>query len=400
MKAFEPVRVENCKNCGFPMRQYNPNSIVMVCESCGTRTGEDKQPPTYKPEIPHNPLFKLHALFEIRGTTWQVVGCQSYSGFTEEWDDEDDLWEETPWSYHTWWVINELRELAWIVQDQTGYHWSRKSKISGGIPKGDTRYEVGHWTLLSAVGEFSYRPAENEQVLTYERGNKSLEILLDEQGNHKEIEAFEAVEIDPTELLAGFGKTDVLAALERARLATRAALLTIVCLIVGFLGMHFFEKTLLVIPTTQITPHSLKQPVQLGDFSLNRKSLLEFSVSASFGRRDGALNAELVITDKNRATVAEVPISFWRESGYDSDGSWTESQHQDAPRIVLPSGDQYQVTLLPETLSKWPQVAVSGKITKNVVSLMPVVVGGICALLLVFFLNRLRRKRIREETGV
>lgn len=400
MKEFEPVSVVNCKNCGFPMRQYNPNSMMMVCESCGTRTGDNEQAPAYKPEIPLNPLFKLHAFFEMEGTTWQVIGCQSYSGVVEEWDKEDDTWEQTPWYYHTWWVINAARELAWIVQDKTGYNWSRKTKITAGIPEGDISYEVGHWSLLSAVGEFSYRPAEDEQVLTYEKDNKSLEILLDEQGNNKEIEAFEAVKIEPTDLLAGFGKTEVIASIKRAGLAIKLAFATIICLVLGFFGMSMMEQTLMSVPTTSINAQQLKKPIDLGTFTLDKKGLVEFSMSGVIGRGDGSFDAELVVKDSDKSTVAEVPVSLWRESGRDSDGAWTEAQSRDAPRVVLPAGDNYQLSLVPDELKRWQQVTLKGTITKNVVSLLPIILGGIAALLLAFYIMRLRRKRIRKETGI
>lgn len=400
MKTFEPLRVINCKHCGFPMQQYNPNSMMMICESCGTRTGDNERPPTYKPETPLNPLFKLHAFFELEGSTWQVIGCQSYSGFTEEWDKEDDAWERTPWHYHTWWVINQARELAWIVQDKTGYHWSRKTKISSGIPEGDISYEVGHWSLLSAVGEFSYRPAENEQVKTYEKDNKSLEILLDEQGNNAEIEAFESIKIEPYDLLAAFEKHDVIEALKRVKLASKAAIATILGLVIGFFAMQFFEQELMTFPETRISAQAMNQPVALGQFVLDKPGLVEFAVSAPIGLRDGVFDAELIVTDSDKATVAEVPVSLWRESGRDSDGAWTESQSGDAPRVVLPGGDTYQLAVLPETLTNWSQITLSGRVTKNVVSLLPIILGSLAAILLTFFLSRVRRKRIRKETGI
>ena len=399
MKEFEPVKVVNCKNCGFPMRQYNPNSMMMVCESCGTRTGEHEAP-RYVPQIPNNPLFKLHAFFEMEGTTWQVIGCQTYSGVVDEWDKEDGAWEHTPWNYHTWWVINEARELAWIVQEKTGYSWSRKTKITSGIPAGDISYEVGHWSLLSAVGEFSYRPAEDEQVLTYEKNKKSLEILLDENGKHKEIEAFQAIDIKPRDLLTGFGKTEVIKALNRSKLAVNVAVASVICLVLGFFIMQMFEQKLLTVPSTQITSQTIKQPIDLGTFELSKKGLVEFSMSGAVGSGVGSFDADLIVKDSDKSTVAEVPISLWRESGRDSDGPWTESQTGDAPRVVLPAGDRYQLSLVPGALKNWQQVTLRGTITKNVVSLLPIIIGGISAVLLAFYIMRMRRKRIRKETGI
>lgn len=400
MKEFEPVRVEPCKNCGFPMRQYNPNSMMMVCESCGTRTGEAGPAPAYKPEIPSNPLFKLHALFEINGTTWQVIGCQSYAGIVEEWDKEDNAWEHTQWTYHTWWVINEARELAWIVQDKTGYSWSRKVNITRGIPEGDITYEVGRWSLLSAVGEFSYRPAENEQVLTYEKDKLSLEILLDENGNNQEIEAFSAIDIEPMDLLVAFDKTDVMKSLQRISLGVKTAFAAIICLVVGFFVMQMFEKTLMTVPATQITTQSLKKPINLGALTMDSQGLIEFSFSGSIEGRDGSFDAEIIVTDSDKTTVAEVPVSLWRESGRDSDGAWTESQTRDAPRVVLPAGKDYQLSLVPDAFVNWSQVTLRGTITKNVVSLFPIIMGGIASLLLALFLLRMKRKRTKKETGI
>ena len=400
MKDFEPVKVENCQHCGYPMRQYNPNSMMMVCESCGTRNEPDAQPPRYKPEIPLNPLFKLHAYFEMQGTTWQVIGCQSYSGVIDEWDQEDSAWEQTPWYYNSWWVLNEAREIAWIVQDKTGYSWSRKTTVTSGIPQGDRSYEVGRWTLLSAVGEFSYHPREDEQVISYEKNNRSLEVLLDKEGQNQEIEAFMSTPISLADLLTAFDKTDALQSLKRAKLAMQAALACIVLLIVGFVALQFLEQKVLSFPEQRITTQSLKQAIPLGEFNLPKSGLLGFSVNASLAAGNGSFDGMLIVKDSDRAKVAEVPVSFWRESGWDSDGAWTESQTAHSPRIVLPAGDRYQVSLMPNELKRWSSIRIRGTLTRNKAASLPIILGVIVAVLLAFFLNRMRRKRLRTETGV
>lgn len=400
MKEFEPVRVVNCSNCGFPMRQYNPNSIMMVCESCGTRTGDNQQPPAYKPEAPHNPLFKLHEQFDLNGDTWQIIGCQTYSGVVKEWDDEDNAWEHTPWSYITWWVLNEAREIAWIVQDKSGYSWSRKVTIKSGIPEGDTSYEVGSWSLTNTVGELSYYPLEGEQVTSYERDGWSMEILLDEQGNNREIEAFQAEPIKPMDLLIGFGKADIMARIKRAKLATNAAFASAFVIALGYGMLQFFEQTVLTIPSTQITQTMINTPIPIGSMSLGKDSLMQFDVSSRIERRDGSFDANIVVMDNDKAEVAEIPLSMWQESGRDSDGNWTESQSGNAPKIMLPAGNNYQLTLVPEAFTSWSTITVNGKVVRNASSLTPVVIGGLAAILLGLFMLRRRHKVIRRETGV
>ncbi len=399
MKTFEAVKVHNCKNCGFPMQQVNPNSLMMVCESCGTRAGESI-PPQYIPEVPLNPLFKLHEQFEKNGVTWQVIGCQSYMGSVEEWDSEDKAWERTPWSYHTWWIINESREIAWISQDKTGYSWSHKKTVTSGIPEGDRSYEIGSYTLVSAVGEFSYIPREAEQVRIYEKNGRSMEILLDENGGNQEIEAYQDVKLDLMELLNSFGKQSVVDALKRAKLAMYAAFTSIAALVVGFFIMQGFEKTLITTPTVTIDRPSLKKVIPLGEFTMEKKGLIELDFLASLARGDGNFDAEVVVSDSDKTAVAELPLSLWRESGRDSDGPWTESQYRDAPRINLPAADKYSLSLVPDTLTKWNSISLRGKVTRNVVSFLPIVIGGVLAVLLGFIISIRRRKFIRRETGV
>ena len=399
MKEFEPIRVHNCKNCGFPMRQFNPNSLMMVCESCGTRVGEST-PPKYKPEVPMNPLFKLHEQFERNGVTWQVIGCQSYAGSVEEWDSEDKVWERTPWSFHTWWILNEAREIAWISQDKTGYSWSHKKTVSSGIPAGDRSYEVGHWTMISAVGEFSYVPREAEQIRSYEKDGRSLQLLLDEKGETQEIEAFHDVTLDLMDLLRNFGKESVVDALNRSKIAMYAAFASIACLAIGYLVMQGFEKTLITTPTVTVNTQSLKQVIPLGEFKMESKGLIELDFLASLQGGNGSFDAEVVVSDSDKTPVAELPLSLWRESGRDSDGPWTESQYRDAPRINLPAADVYKLSLVPDTLKRWQSISLRGKVTRNVVSLFPVIIGGVAAVLLGFLLSIQRRKRVRRETGV
>lgn len=401
MNTFEPVKVESCKNCGFPMRQYNPHSMVMICESCGTRTGDNESPPEHQPQAPRNPLFKLHEAFDYRGDTWQIIGCQSYHGFVNEWDSEDGKWERTPWHYHTWWVINAARELAWVVQDKTGYSWSRKAPITSGIPdEGDRSYEVGHWTLTSAVGEFSYYPAENEQVTSYEKASRTLEIVLDENGQHKEIEAFIAQPINTMDLLRGFAKTDLLAGIKRANLAMKIAFASIFSLIVGFFIMMMLESTLLEIPNQQVTQNSIAKSVNLGSITLDKKGLVEFAFTSSRQHQNGSFEANLVIKDSDNAIVTELPINFWRESGRDSDGAWVEDQYGDAPRIILPNKGKYQLTLVPSALKTWKSITVRATVTRNVVSFLPIILGSLLLVLLIILLVKKRSNFIRKSTGV
>ena len=121
MKAFEPVKVERCKSCGSSVKQYNPDSLSIICNHCGTSTLSNEQTTEKKSAkasiAPRNPILKLYETFEYMSQTWQIIGCISYVGKVREWDSEDGTWETNYWSYNSWWVMNEARELAWISHD-------------------------------------------------------------------------------------------------------------------------------------------------------------------------------------------------------------------------------------------------------------------------------------------
>lgn len=272
--------------------------------------------------------------------------------------------------------------------------------ITSGIPEGDTSYEVGHWSLTNTVGELSYFPLEDEQVTSYERDNWSMEILLDEQGNKREIEAFKSEPIDPMALLEGFGKADIMARVKRAKLATKAAFASALVLAIGYGLLQLFEKTALTIPPTQITQTMINQSIPLGNLTLNSDSLMQFNVNAHIESRDGNFDGNIVIQDTDKTVVAEVPLSMWRESGRDSDGNWTESQSGNSPKILLPAGNNYQLSLVPESFLSWKTIRLNGKVVRNASSLTPVVLGGLAAILLGLFMLRRRHKVIRRETGV
>ena len=187
MKPFEPVKVEPCKNCGSTLKQYNPNSDVIICDHCGTSTADENPAKTTSDkayQVPENPLLKLHETFEYHSATWQIIGCICYQGNVREWDSEDDVWETNPWKYNSWWVMNEAREIAWVVHDSTGYKWSSKTTLKSRIPENDRSYEKGSLgDCLSGRGVllFSYyrrgkylRMKEEQAVLRLRSTHKAI----------------------------------------------------------------------------------------------------------------------------------------------------------------------------------------------------------------------------------
>ena len=402
MKSFDPVKVSPCKNCGSTINQYNPDSLTIICSHCGTSTG-DRAPQkdnTKSYKAPKNPLFKLYDTFEYDSKTWQIIGCIRYRGKVREWDSEDNTWESTPWKYNSWWVINEARELAWISQDQSGYKWSRKTTVTSSIPEHDRAYEHGSWTITSAVGEFSYFPSIGGRTMTHEKKGSSIEVLLDENGNKKEIEAFYSTPIKPMALFSMFNKPEIASGLKRFKTARNAVIASIICLAIGYFVLSQNTNHLLTIKSTPVEATFYKPSlIGLGDISLKKNSLVEFSLQASpLPRGNGSFDAELVIKDHDNVVVSQLPISLWRASGYDSDGSWTESTKAVSPRLKLPP-KSYQLFLQPIQFKQWKKLSFRGKVKENVPATLPLIIGGILLIVLFIYLNISRFKFIRKQMG-
>lgn len=406
MKSFQPVKVDNCKSCGSTINQYNPNSDTIICAHCGTNSN-NQNPIKRSPEnsvkgyeAPNNPLLKLYETFEYESKTWQIIGCISYDGIVREWDSEDDVWEYNPWRYNSWWVINEAREIAWIIHDSTGYKWSSKTTLLGGIPEHHRSYEKGSWNIVSAVGEFSYFPTIGGESTTYERDSNSIEILLDSKGNKKEVEAFINAPIKPLHLFEAFNKTELLADLKRAKLALKMILASIFCLLIGYFALNLSSKTILDIPAETIQHPFGSELITLGEMSLDKKSLLKFHFWGPVPNGNGNFEADLIIQDDRERVVSILPISIWRASGRDSDGSWTETNKSSSPLLNLPANKKYKLLLKPTSLYTWKEFSISGRIKKNIASTPPVYLGIVLFVLLLILQFSLRKNFVRKHTGL
>jgi len=394
MKFFDPIKVQSCKNCGSPVNQYNPNSLTIICSHCGTHTANSEKVNSL---VPSNPLLRLHGVFEYDSKTWQIIGCICYTGKVKEWDFDYRSWETTPWKYNSWWVINEEREIAWITHDSSGYKWARKSSLKGGLPENDLSYEQGSWRIVSAAGEFSYFPRVAGQSMTYEKKQESIEIQLDDNGNKKEIEAFRSTSIELLDLLNIFNKTDALKGLKRFKLARKAILSSLFCLLIGYFILTIRNETLLPINGVLVT--QANDPISLGSINIDNKSLVQFNLRARISTTDGRFNGSLVIKDAKNAVFKEIPLKFRRSSGNDSSGSWVETAKVVSPRLKLPK-NTYQLFLNNKSLSGWKNITISGKVEKNIASLFPLIMGAIVLVFMLIILGRSERNFIRKSTGM
>jgi len=162
-KLLDDVKVLNrdravifrCLNCGSGLARQSPETVHIICHYCGC----DAQHPAtdialerWNNSLDLEANFTIGDFFDFEGKRWQSVGVQLFSGRVREYDSEDG-WESSYSRYTNWWMLNEQRELAWLIDDGTRRYWAEKY-----IPQHpelpndkNKQFEHGSWTLEFAA---------------------------------------------------------------------------------------------------------------------------------------------------------------------------------------------------------------------------------------------------------
>jgi len=209
----DTAQVFRCVNCGGGLSRQNPESKHVICQYCGCNAlhpAADIQLERWNKALDLESNFTIGDFFEFENQRWQAIGVQLYSAM-----------------YTNWWMLNEHRELAWLVDDGKSRYWAEKFiPDEPFLPShSDSNYEHGEWKLEFAAGEFSYQPqlkakhrsSERSALmpLTVKRGDGakrayyiSVETRLDTDDKPKEIEFVRSRKIPNKLMLLGLGKND------------------------------------------------------------------------------------------------------------------------------------------------------------------------------------------------
>ena len=164
----DTAEVFRCVNCGGGLARQNPESKQVICQYCGCdamHPAHDVLLERWNEALDLESNFTIGDFFQFDNRRWQAIGVQLFSGQLREFDDEDEKWESNNAYYTSWWMLNEDRELAWLIDDGTCRYWAEKfiPKDPFNPDQSDKRYEHGQWKLEFAAGEFSYQPKQGER---------------------------------------------------------------------------------------------------------------------------------------------------------------------------------------------------------------------------------------------
>ena len=121
------AEVFRCVNCGGGLSRQNPESKYVVCQYCGCNAkhpAQDIHLERWNKALDLESKFTIGDFFEFDEQRWQSIGVQLFIGRLKEYDNGE--WETNYARYTSWWMLNERREIAWLIDDGKSRYWAEK----------------------------------------------------------------------------------------------------------------------------------------------------------------------------------------------------------------------------------------------------------------------------------
>ncbi len=402
------AEVFQCVNCGGPLARQNPESRHVICQYCGcdaVHPANEIHLERWNEALDLESRFTVGDFFQYAGQRWQAIGVQLFSGRLREYDEEDDKWETSPARYTSWWMLNEQRELAWLIDDGKRRYWSEKY-----IPmnpfnpdSSNRRYEHGQWQLEFAAGEFSYQPRQGERHDSAEQlasttlptgvgGAQgayqiSIETRLDEHGKPKEIEFIRSRRIDDSEMFEALGNDLERSGIQRWKRSINMLLVALPLLAaIAFLLNRGGEVT-----SQSADIGTQSGPVVLQTLNVEEAGArYEFNARVDHLERNAWMGVDLVLEDGEGEEIYQKYLEYWHESGRDSDGAWQESKNSFRWFLRIDEPGTYRVVVSVEPASSSRSSRFTLQTEPNRSSSMPfMLAAGFTVVMVILFLMKI-----------
>jgi hypothetical protein len=387
------AEVFRCVNCGGGLSRQSADTVHVICQYCGCdaeHPAQDMALERWNNALDLEANFTIGDFFTYEGRRWQAVGVQLFSGRVREYDSEDG-WESSWSRYTSWWMLNEQRELAWLIDDGRRRYWADKHLPDNpALPDSkDRQYEHGEWTLEFAAGEFTYQPMQQERHnsaessttrrLTSEGANtahryySSVESRLDEHGETVEIEFFRSRMIPHDEMLEGLGKDSAKQDHRRWRNTMYGILLALPLLAAAVMylnrGGEVIGNTVAIASNDKAVFVQTLDASDVGQLYRVRGSLKGIRDNSWFGVDVGMMNSD-------DEYIYNKYIEFWRESGRDSDGPWSEASLSTSWIIRIDEPGVYRFVIDADEASTNASADFSIELEPNRTSTMPFILAA------------------------
>jgi len=358
------AEVFRCVNCGGGLARQNPESTHVICQYCGCNA--------------EHPANDIH--LERWNTALDLESNFTIGDFFQY---NDQRWQSS------WWMLNERRELAWLIDDGKKRYWADKytPEVPFNPKNSDKKYEHGQWKLEFAAGEFSYQPVQGELHHSAELARMThLPIRPggDKIGYHVSVETrFDSNE-KPKEI-----EFEV----KRWKNSIRALIASLPLLV----GVMFFlnrggeQQT----NSADLTVSSKEVPIQTIVVE-KAGTTLAFNGSINKISNNSWMGVNLELQNSEGDGIYGKYLEFWRESGRDSDGPWTESKRSIGWHIRVDEPGTYAAFVSAEPSSTNIESRFTLKAEPNRVSFSPFFMAGIFT----FFMIMVFRSKLSSISSV
>ena len=393
------AEIFRCVNCGGGLARQNPESKHVICQYCGCdaeHPAQNIQLERWNKAIDLESNFTIGDFFEYDNQRWQAIGVQLFSGRIKEYDEGE--WESNFARYTSWWMLNERRELAWLIDDGSTRYWADKyipEKPS--LPStSDKKYEHGKWKLHFAAGEFSYQPKLGENHLSAEQtqmvslpvrpgGSKlsyyvSSETRLNADDQPKEVEFFRSRRIPNDEILLALGKSTE--SLDMAR--WKHSIIALMAAFPLLLGLLLYLNQGGEEISNSVDLHTASTNVQLQTITIDEPgTMVEMNTVVTKLNANKWLGVNFWLEDGGGTAIYAKYLEFWRETGVDSDGPWDESKRSFTWHVRVDEPDTYKALVSVEPGSTQASSGFRFKTEPNRTSKSPFIVAAVFSFLMI-----------------
>ena len=406
------AEVFRCVNCGGGLSRQHLESTHVICQYCGCDAENPVQNihlERWNKALDLESNFTVGDFFEFDGQRWQSIGVQLFSGRVREYG--EDGWETNFSRYTSWWMLNERREIAWLVDDGSTRYWADKY-----IPEkpmapesSDKKYEHGIWKLEFAAGEFSYQPKPGEKLTTAERARRismpvrpggenhryytSVETRLDANDKPKEIEFTRSRIISNEDMLVGLGKSTESTDLARWKHSI-IALIAAVPLLIG-VCVYFNKGGEEIVKAVDLNTQSTG--IELQTLKVDEAgTMFEMAARINKIKVNTWIGVDFLLENSDGEVIYDKYLEFWRESGFDSDGRWEESLSRISWHVRVDEPDTYQAIVSVDPASTQAATGFQLKAEPNRTPIAPFMMAGFFSL----FMMMLCRSKLSSVASV
>ncbi len=364
LKSINTVAQFNCGGCGSTLSVVNRRAKHVACQYCGSVADARSDAHKVIMKLPDPKRFKPFSFMKVGmmavvdGMKYQVIARTRWrQTYVERWvEDGETGYSNEIWEYDTYTLLSEYFTYLYISEDKEGFfsgeeYLPDKPRIPNNhlefvsLTKGKSTepiQEMGTAKVIYFEGETNYNIAVGDKIkfFSYKKGRNSFvtESRLNKKGEVKEIEFFKEKKMKVNEVLEYFkGDPGIYDILQKRRMFQFLGALCGITFAVFLISMIFsFIKPESAIFLDNTTLSTVADSSYLTPFfELPEAGLYRVELKGNQAQDNTWFYQMAYLIDNNGDVVNSVEGEFYRYSGYDSDGYWSEAKLENSKIVKL-----------------------------------------------------------------